>query len=207
LWLGPLRERGLATLSISDDALHYGDGRGQHAQRVQAAAEKLGLTAKVLCAERPTVNGGASGQPAAAGAVPAPQVAGGVMFRGRAAEKLAAGLPTRPWGELARCPHEDLANPRRVHLDCFGNVHLCQGLCLGNIWRTPLRALLAGYDPQAHPIVGPLLRGGPAELARHYGLPPAAGYVDECHLCYEARRRLVDRFPDLLAPRQVYGLK
>ncbi len=40
-------------------------------------------------------------------------------------------------------------------------------------------------------------------------LPKQAGegYVDGCHLCYLLRRDLIDRFPEHLAPRQVYDLE
>ena len=31
-------------------------------------------------------------------------------------------------------------------------------------------------------------------------------FVDECHYCFLVRRSLIDRFPEHLAPRQVYGL-
>ena len=61
------------------------------------------------------------------------------------------------------------------------------------------------YDGPGHPIIGPLLRGGPAELVRAFSLPHEETYVDECHLCFLMRRALLDRFPQYLAPRQVYG--
>jgi hypothetical protein len=48
--------------------------------------------------------------------------------------------------------------------------------------------------------------GGPAELVRRYDLPHDDGYVDACHLCYSARAALRQRFPELLAPPNVYGL-
>jgi hypothetical protein len=51
-----------------------------------------------------------------------------------------------------------------------------------------------------------LIRGGPAELARHYGIAHEEGYVDECHMCWEVRKALIDRFPQYLAPKQVYGI-
>jgi hypothetical protein len=51
------------------------------------------------------------------------------------------------------------------------------------------------------------LAGGPAQLAREYGVVLESGYVDECHCCYLVRKALVDRFPEHLAPRQVYALK
>lgn len=201
LWLRPLAERGVTSIGLSDDALHYGDHAGGHAERAQAAAGRLGIEVKVMRTGQPTTKQGSDSQ--TGGELDS----GGVMFRGRAVEKLATGLPTRPADSLSRCTHEDLADPHRVHVDCFGNLHLCQGLLLGNLWRTPLREIVGSYDPKTHPIVGPLLAGGPAELARRYDLPLEPGYVDECHLCFAARQALLDRFPDLLAPRQVYGLK
>jgi hypothetical protein len=66
--------------------------------------------------------------------------------------------------------------------------------------------LVAGYEPASHPVCGPLLEGGPAELAARYGVEHEAEYVDACHLCYAVRRQLRDRFPECLAPAQVYGL-
>lgn len=202
LWLRPLWERGLKSISISDDSLHYGEARGAHAERVIAAAEELGMTARTISTERPTVEAGSADPDGQNG----PGIAGGVMFRGRAAEKLTDGLPKRPPGDLVRCPHENLGDPGRVHVDCYGHVHLCQGLTMGNLWQVPFSELVRGYRPESHPVVGPLLQGGPARLAAEYGVPHEDGYVDECHLCYRVRLALVDRFPEHLAPRQVYGL-
>jgi len=203
LWLRPLQERGVTTISISDDSLHYGDSPGVHAQRVSAAAQKLGMTAKNMCTERPTVQARGDG-PQEKGQ---PLIGGGVKFRGRAVEKLAAGLPKRPWDSLTRCPHETLDDPKRFHVDYYGHVHLCQGLSMGNLWQTPLSQLVRNYDPQSHPIAGPMLRGGPAQLAREHDLPHEEQYIDECHMCYCLRLALMERFPQYLAPRQVYGLK
>ncbi|MBC7264577.1 MAG: hypothetical protein H5T64_09540 [Chloroflexi bacterium] len=67
--------------------------------------------------------------------------------------------------------------------------------------------LVAAYDPDAHPICGPLLRGGPARLISEYDVEHTAEYVDACHCCYVTRLALLDRFPEYLAPRQVYGLE
>ncbi len=49
------------------------------------------------------------------------------------------------------------------------------------------------------------VNGGPAALAREYGFTRRTGCVDACHLCYLVRKALIDRFPQYLAPRQVYG--
>ena len=61
------------------------------------------------------------------------------------------------------------------------------------------------YRPNDHPVIGPLLHGGPAGLLRRHELEPAPGYADACHLCYDARCRLRARLPDVLTPDQMYG--
>ncbi len=198
VWLRPIAELGLSKLSISDDTLHYGEEEKVRSANAQAAAAELGIETSLLYTEPPSVAEGEDGRP---------EVAGGVMFRGRAAEKLVEGLPLRPWDEFAECPAEQLDDPGRVHIDAYGNVHLCQGLLMGNLWAVPLSRLVAEYDPQAHPICGPLVRGGPAALVSELGLPHKDEYVSACNLCFEARKALLERFPEYLGPRQVYGLE
>ncbi|MGB9723800.1 MAG: radical SAM protein [Chloroflexia bacterium] len=190
LWLRPLREWNLVDLTVSRDALHGEEAGPLLARQV---AEELGIPVGEIAIAQPC------------GDRPARE--GDLRFRGRAAEKLTVGLPLRPWETLRECPHEDLADPERVHLDPFGYVHLCQGLTLGNVRERPLDALFAAYRPREHPIVGPLLEGGPAALVEAYGLPHEEGYVEECHLCYRARQALRGAFPAFLGPGQMYGEK
>jgi len=198
LWLAPLVEAGLGSLTVSDDSLHFGDVEDTPAKRAVRAAESLGIPASAIAVDEPCVVTGEAGRD---------ELSGGVMFRGRAIEKLSEGLPRRACDEFTECPHEDLADPGRVHLDCYGNVLLCQGLSMGNMWKIPLSELVRAYDPRQHPVVGPLVSGGPVELARACGVETEPGYVDACHMCYEVRKALVDRFPEHLAPRQLYGLE
>ncbi|MFQ5838093.1 MAG: radical SAM protein [Thermoplasmata archaeon] len=202
LWLGPLCDLGVSDLNISDDAFHYEDSEDNLASRALEAARGLGMPSNSISIERPTVLVGRAGS----GAKGEPVVGGGARLRGRAVEKLLAGLPSRPWEEFTECPYEDLRNPKRVHLDSYGNVHLCQGLSMGNMWETSLSDLVRGYDADSHPICGPLVRGGPALLTTEYGVKHDEEYVDACHLCYLVRLVLMARFPQYLAPRQVYGL-
>lgn len=198
----PLADLGVAYLSISDDSFHYGEGDSP-AKRGLAAARKLGIPTAPICIQKPFVEA-MPGQGQDKGN---PVIGGGAMFKGRAVENLTEGLPRRPWHELVQCPHEDLLSPSRVHLDHYGHVHLCQGLSMGNMWQRPLSILALEYEADSHPICGPLTKGGPAQLARQYNVNPEGEYVDECHFCYLVRRTLVDRFPEYLAPRQVYGLE
>jgi hypothetical protein len=71
-----------------------------------------------------------------------PEITGGIKLRGRAVEKYAGELPTRCFKELTKCPYEDLAAPRRVHIDSFGNVQICQGIKIGNCREIPLSELM-----------------------------------------------------------------
>ena len=128
------------------------------------------------------------------------------MYRGRAAVELVSRASRHPWQEFTECPFEDLREVGRVHVDPFGNVQICQGISLGNLFETPLVDLCQAYDPDSHPIIGPLLEGGPAELVRRYDVARGESYADACHLCYESCRSLRDQFPEILRPDQMYGV-
>jgi radical SAM family protein len=201
-WLRPMFGLNITDFSVSDDEFHSTKGDKSPGAIAYRAASKLGFPCVKICISPPTVaslsdSDGNKGQAV---------TGGGVLFKGRAAEKLTAGLPVRPWRELTTCPHEELSDPERVHVDSYGNVHVCQGISIGNMWNTPLSELLRDYKASKHPIVGPLVEGGPARLVEHFGLSVADAYVDECHLCYTARKALLPQFPQYLAPAQVYGL-
>lgn len=203
LWLEPLSKLGISDLSVSDDSFHYDEVNDNPPKHVLTAAKKLGLPVGSICIEKPKIEEGFDKEQEKG----EPVVGGGVMFRGRAVEKLVNGLPKRWWEELSECPFEDLKEPKRVHIDSFGNVHICQGLCMGNIWETPLSKLVEEYNADSHPVCGPLARGGPALLAKECNLQHEEKYVDECHFCYSLRLALLDRYPQYLAPRQIYGLE
>lgn len=196
--LRPLVEAGLTMLSISRDALHGLDDDLCPADNAMTAARTLGLEAGAICIDEPAV----LTEPRSKGE---PVIGGDVLLRGRAVDTLAANLPRRAAADFDECADEELRRPKRVHLDAFGHVHICQGISMGNLWQTPLAELLARYDAESHPICGPLLRGGPAELARVHGEHAPAHAATACHLCFQLRRALVPRFPDQLAPSLVYG--
>lgn len=199
--LRPLADLGVAQLSISDDSFHYGEGKSP-AKHCLVVARRLGISTSSICIEQPFVEA-LPGQGQHKGN---PVIGGGAMFKGRAVEKLTVGLPHRSCKEMTECVHEELQFPSRLHVDPFGHVHLCQGVSMGNMWQRPLSELIADYKADSHPICGPLIRGGPVQLAKEYNVEHENEYVDECHFCYSVRRTLVDRFPGYLAPRQVYGL-
>lgn len=203
LWLNPLCKLGISDLSISDDSFHYEKEKDNPAKRALVAAKRLGMPVNSICIEKPSIEIGIDMEKDKG----APVINGGAMFKGRAVEKLVEGLPKRGWEQFTECPYEDLREPKRVHLDPYGNVHLCQGLSMGNMWENTLSTLARSYNADSHPICGPLVRGGPARLAKEYNVEHEDKYVDACHFCYLLRVALIDRFPQYLAPRQVYGLE
>lgn len=175
IWLTPIRNVGIADFSVSDDDFHQSNGEDAPAKRALAAARSMGIACDAIRIDSP-VPGPCRKESSGKGQ---PVIGGSFLFKGRAAEMLTAGLPRRCCDELTACSHEELAEPERVHVDCYGNVHICQGLSMGNMWEKPLSDLVREYDARRHPICGPLLRGGPFALAKEHGVDLEGDYVDE----------------------------
>ena len=201
-WLRPFKGL-IQDLSVSSDRLHWDETLSRQAEIATQAAAELGIPLGFISIASPEANA-----PGATGTLPAGEP--GIMYRGRAVEKLAGDVSGTAWTEFTTCPHEDLRDPGRLHIDPLGNVHVCQGISLGNVFRSPLREIIPTYDAAVragtHPITSPLLSGGPRELVVQYELDHEEGYADACHLCYAARFALRDRFPQILTPDQMYGV-
>ncbi len=197
-WLKPFSGL-IHDLALSGDWYHGNEEPKPEVKNACMAAEKLGIPVGVISIARPE-----RGAASVVGQLPPGKSR--VMYRGRAAEKLVCSAVLRPWTEFTECPYEDLRSPKRVHIDPFGNLHICQGIVLGNVFEQSLSEVCAAYNADTHPIIGPLLKGGPAELVRLNGLGHEEKHADACHLCYEARRILRSRFPEILKPDQMYGV-
>jgi MoaA/NifB/PqqE/SkfB family radical SAM enzyme len=178
-WLRPLKGL-LSDISVSSDLFHYSEKLSRHTKYACQAAEEMEIPIGVISVAQPEDINAAQ----AIGTLPAGE--SGIMYRGRAAEALVPRAVLHPWTQFTNCPYEDLTDPGRVHVDPFGNIHICQGISLGNLFHTPLKEICNNYNPVSHPITGPLLKGGPAELIRHHQLPHDDKYADACHLCYKA---------------------
>ena len=201
-FIGPLKDLGIADFSVSDDVFHYDNRQENAARRAFAAAKAAGLPAEILALDPggsgPDVRG--SPREEKKGII----TGGGIMFRGRAAAKLSRYADARDWKQFTTCPYEDLQNPSRLHIDEYGNLQICQGISIGNIWKRPLADLVRDYSPASHPICGSLVKGGPAQLARDMGYAPPLGVADSCHLCWLARKSCRVKYPGILEPAQVY---
>ena len=201
LWLKPLKEAGLGLLETSDDQYHFGDSSINPASHARNAAKKLGIRISTICIDEPTdatLSNIDKGEPV---------YQGSPKIHGRAVEKIAPSMPVKSQTTFTECPYENLKDPGRVHLDAFGNIHLCQGISMGNIWETPLSQLVSEYDPDSHPICGPLLKGGPLELANTHNVAIEDNCVSACHFCTKTCLELLDKFPQYLTPKQVYGIE
>jgi len=198
-WLSPLSGL-IQDLSVSSDLYHRDEKLSRQAIVASEAAEQLHIPVELITIAQPDE----PDSPKSSGQLPFGESA--VMCRGRAAHKLAGRATPHAWDEFTTCPYEDLREPARVHVDPLGNLHICQGIVIGNLFETPLSKIVNTYDPDSHAIVGPLLHGGPRELVQRHEVPHQEAYADACHLCDHVRRELRERFPDVLLPDQMYGV-
>lgn len=192
--------RSLQDLTVSSDLFHYSQKLSRQAENARLAAERLGIPIGTIMIARPDEAPGKSN----IGQIEAGD--GAVMYRGRAVEKLVSYATKKPWDTFTTCPHEDLRDPGRVHIDPLGYIHICQGLTLGNLNDRPMSEIFGQFNPEDHPIVGPLLSNGPKGLVETYNLPHETHYADACHLCYQARLALRQDSAEYLAPDQMYGM-
>jgi MoaA/NifB/PqqE/SkfB family radical SAM enzyme len=197
-WLRPFAGV-VQDLSISTDLYHYDEQVSRNAQNARSAAAELDIPVGLIQIAQPEATSVVAGK----GQLPPGESA--VMYRGRATKTLVQRVVGMPGEQFTCCPHEDLGEPGRVHVDPMGHVHICQGISLGNLFVSSLKEICAGYIPESHPITGPLLQGGPMELARRYDIPTAESYADACHFCYQTRVVLREEFPQILLPGQMYG--
>lgn len=190
-WLKPFAGV-VEDLSISCDLHHAEEELRSQAENAITAADKIGIPATLVSIAQPSeMNRG-----------PLPSGQSALRYRGRAAEILTGAARLHPWEQFNSCPHEELREPERVHVDSFGHVHVCQGITIGNLLREPLKQIVESYDPESHPVVGPILKGGPAALVESDRLK--GKYADACHLCFSARKVLRQHIPETLTPSQMY---
>jgi len=198
-WLMPLS--GLVhDLSVSCDAYHNDSGAAPEVEYARAAAARLSIPFTVTKVAGPEETSAMllTGQILAD--------TRSLVYRGRAAARLANRSAQQLWSQFSQCECEDLRHIRRLFIDPFENVHICQGIVIGNLGRLRLETICDDYKTLQHPLLGPLLEGGPAELARCHAVSlPQEYYADACHLCYTVRASLRAKFPEILGPDAMYG--
>ena len=202
-FLRPLVHLGVSEVRISNDRYHYKSPGKTPAQHAIGACQKLGLPVTQICV-LPSFDKSQSSLDINQSL---PTIIKPLRYQGRATDILLSGLPTSKWDTFNRCPLDDLDSPSSIYIDPFGNMQICPGINIGNVWENSLSNLVADYQVEDHPIYGPIFQGGPALLLMTYKPEHEDEYVDACHLCYSTRLKLRNHFPEYLAPRQVYGLE
>ena len=199
-WLLPMAKAKNVELSLSSD-LHHGESWAiEEVKNAVKAANELSMKVGILSIKYPKAE------------APCPKEIEGakvglseLMYKGRAASELAPDAEKKAWREFTKCPYEELVDPERVHVDPLGYVHVCQGISIGNAWQKPFSKIIGEYAPYENPILEPLIRGGPVALIEKFGLSHDGFYADACHSCYAARCMLRKKYPDVLAPDEMYG--
>jgi hypothetical protein len=199
-WLRPFARLSNVELSLSSDLYHGESWETDETRNAVEAAKTLGMKVEVNAVKHPMATA-----PCPDSVREARVSSIELMYKGRAAIKLADKALKKKWTAFAECPYEKLAAPERVHVDPFGHVHVCQGISIGNANQRPFARIIREYNPDENPIVKLLHQGGPVALVEHFGLGHDEHYADACHLCYSARCMLRTMFPDTLAPDQMYG--
>ncbi len=94
-------------------------------------------------------------------------------------------------------------NPAMVWIDPYGNVLICYGLKIGNVYERDLSQILADYNPDEHPVTHVLGNETPNRLAYINGDESIAEkYYDSCDACYRLRKKLRKSFPEAIGPEE-----
>lgn len=117
-------------------------------------------------------------------------------------------LPDSPCRNLCCCLGEtNPFEPQMVWVDPYGNVMICYGLIIGNLYDDSLADILEGYSVDQFPVLKTLAEQGPIglyRLAHAAGLQPEGPFADECDLCWKGRKALRGVFPENLGPDECY---
>lgn len=99
-------------------------------------------------------------------------------------------------------------NPSMVWVDCYGNVMICYGIIIGNVFKKDFSKIIADYSSKQNTIISIIAKQGPKglyELAQTLHIPTPHEFYDECDVCYTCRKALQSHFEEL-GPRECYPI-
>lgn len=117
-------------------------------------------------------------------------------------------IPSGKCTELNTClGNRSPFNPAMVWIDPYGNVMICYGIIIGNVYKQSFREILECYDTKTFPLIHELAQNGPRALynfvlKHHFSIKSA--FFDECDLCYQSRKVLRTYYPELFGPDECY---
>ncbi len=118
------------------------------------------------------------------------------------------GIPQEPCTSMSEClGKRSPFKPAMVWIDPYGNVMICYGLTIGNIYEKSFNEIIEDYDAKANEVTRLIAEEGPKglyELAQSKGYKLPINYFDECDLCYQCRKALQKKYPNTLTPAECY---
>jgi hypothetical protein len=210
--LYPLKEKGLDLITFSADPFHWEYVPLEYVQNAANAAKRLDMKYELWNAY--FVGKGDNSSLKLCREITMRMlehrlVFGPFTFQGTAAYILANRSPLQPWTRYNKCMLSSflgggLSRPSEVTIDPYGYVQIGggSGISMGNVKGKKLSDIIKNYKIENNPITKVLYEEGPvglAKMAMNYGFKPTE-YADGCHLCYEARRILLEHYPEYLAP-------
>jgi len=199
-----LRERGLDSIWFSADPFHLEYVPLEHIRNAVKAAKSLDLLAEVNNCYFVEEDGDdvlRRCREIASRLLPHEANVDNVGFCGTAAEILAERAPKQSWAKYRTCR---MGGIELALVAPSGHVQIdpCWRISIGNAKERKLSEIITTYDRNAHPIFEILNEEGVLGLTRmamRYGFEPTE-YASACHLCYEARKVLLNHYPEHLAP-------
>ncbi len=190
-----LKRRGVNGLCLSADDYHQSKLPVNHVRTAaeQVAAQGLKKHSFVVCCQQ---EGGSSPFTEKDFALPIANILVRKIGRGAAVDgpdetALPGNIPDEPCRNLCCCLGETGPfDPQMVWIDPYGNVMICYGLIIGNLYERSLGEILRDYSVNQSPLLKVLAEQGPIGLYRlavTEGWQPEKGFADECALCWQAR--------------------
>jgi hypothetical protein len=203
-----LKRRGVNGLCLSADDYHQSGLSIDHVRTAaeQVAAQGLNKHSFVVCCQQEGSSPSFTGKDFA---LPLAPVLVRKIGRGAAVDVFddtaqAGNIPAAPCRNLCCCLGETTPfDPQMVWIDPYGNVMICYGLIIGNLYERSLGEILRDYSVNQSPLLKVLAEQGPVGLYRlavSKGWQPEGGFADECSLCWQARYFLRKPLSERLGP-------
>jgi hypothetical protein len=212
-----LKRRGVNGLCLSADDYHQSKLPVNYVRTAaeQVAAQGLKKHSFVVCCQPDGVSPSFSEKDFA---LPLAPVFIRKIGKGAAVDVLSdmarsGNVPDAPCRNLCCCLGETTPfTPQMVWIDPYGNVMICYGLIIGNLYESRLGEILRDYSVNQAPLLKILAEQGPVGLYRlavSNGWQPEEGFADECTLCWQARyflrkHRSKRLDPEILGPDECY---
>ena len=121
-----------------------------------------------------------------------------VSPEGSAIENLSTYMPIKQHLATGRCEELPYTNPldsiKTITIEPNGDVKICEGFSIGNVFKADIIDMLENYNPYENPVMRIILEEGLEglmELGKKSGIKPSLeGYYSICQMCVSIRKQL-----------------